>query len=194
MTIFDLCAVILIYRASRSEKIQYFRIIIAGILIFLATFSKGIPGLFPVAMPLIYLLIHRKNSPRKAVLHTIILLSVISVIYLILFSLPQSRESLTFYLNERLLGRINDVPTTSDRLYTIKRLFAELIVPVFLAGIVLIISKIRRSGIRLTGYSGPLLFLLIGLSASLPLSLTLVQRGFYLVPSSLILRSASRFS
>jgi len=183
MAIFDLCAVILIYRASRSEKIQYLRIIIAGIFIFLATFSKGIPGIFPLAMPLIYWLIHRKKSPGKAIFHTIILLSVISLVYLILFSLPQSRESLTFYLKERLLGRINDVPTTTDRLYTIKRLFAELIVPACLAGMILIISKIKRLNIRQTGYSGTLLFLLTGLSASVPLSLTFVQRGFYLVPS-----------
>lgn len=183
MTIFDLSAVILIYRASRSEKIQYVSIIIAGIFIFLATFSKGIPGLFPIAVPLIYWLIYRKQSPGKAILQTIILLSVISLIYLILFRLPQSRESLTFYLKERLLGRINDVPTTTDRFYTIKRLFSELIVPAFLAAIILIISKIKRSKIRQTGFSGSVLFLLIGLSASVPLSLTFVQRGFYLVPS-----------
>lgn len=183
MTIFDLCAVILIYRASESDKREYIRIIIAGISVFMATLSKGVPGLFPVVMPFLYWLIIRKKSLVTAILQTIILLFVISLICFILFNLPQSKESLTFYLKERLLDRINDVPTTSDRLYTIKRLIAELLLPLALAIFAFITAKITRSNIRKPGFSNPVLFLMIGLSASVPLTLTFVQRGFYLVPS-----------
>jgi len=183
MTIFDLCAVILIYRASESDRSEVFRMALAGGFIFLATLSKGVPGLFPVALPVLHWLIIRKKSFGTAILHTIILLFVISLIYFVLFNFPQSRESLTFYFKERLIGRINDVPTTSDRLYTIKRLISELILPAVLAIIVFFIAKITRSNIRKPNLPNPFLFIMIGLSASVPLTLTLVQRGFYLVPS-----------
>jgi len=183
LTIFDLSAVLIIYRALESGKRQTVSMIAAGFFVFLATLSKGVPGLFPVVIPLIYWLIKGRKNLGKAVLNMTVIISVIFLIYFILFNLPQSRESLTFYFKERLLGRINQVPTTLDRLYTVKRLFAELIVPFLLAAILLIISKIKKSNITQTGSSGTVLFLLIGLSASVPLSFTFVQRGFYLVPS-----------
>ncbi len=183
LTIFDLSAVLIIYRALESGKRQTVSMIAAGFFVFLATLSKGVPGLFPVVIPLIYWLIKSRKNLWKAVLNMTLILSVIFLIYYILFNLPQSRESLTFYLRERLLGRINQVPTTFDRLYTVKRLIAELIVPASLALILYIISKLKKYNVVNAGYFIPSFFTVTGLAASVPLILTYVQRGFYLVPS-----------
>lgn len=47
MSLFDISAVLFIYRSLNSEKDRPGLLLIAGFFIFLATFSKGVPGFFP---------------------------------------------------------------------------------------------------------------------------------------------------
>jgi hypothetical protein len=113
-----------------------------------------------------------------------VILSVPTILYFILFHLNASQESLKFYVTKRLLVRVNDDPTVTYRLYIIKRLFSELIPQIILALVIILVSKSRKTSIPLTGdHKKVLFFFLTGLSAAAPLALTMVQRGFYLVPS-----------
>jgi hypothetical protein len=59
----------------------------------------------------------------------------------------------------------------------------ELVVPASIAFIIFIIAWLKKKDYAKTRYSIPLFFISAGLAASVPLSLTYVQRGFYLVPS-----------
>lgn len=184
MGIFTLGAVILIYKASESEKYEFGTLFISGIFIFLATFSKGVPGIFPISLPVLYWIVFRKKSLLKAILQTLCILSVPALIYYILFNLPQSQESLSFYFTKRLLGRINDDPTVGNRFYILKRLLTELLPQIILTLLILFLSKLKKANIQLNSkISHSIFFFLTGLAASVPLALTMVQRGFYLVPS-----------
>jgi 4-amino-4-deoxy-L-arabinose transferase-like glycosyltransferase len=184
MGIFTLCAVILIFKSLESDKNEYTTLILSGILIFLATMSKGIPGFFPVSVPFLYWITFRKKSLLKVFFQTFIILSVPVLFYLILFNLPHSHESLTFYVTKRLLGRIHDDPTVGNRLYIMKRLFTELLPQIILTILVISVAKLKKTNVALiNNIRVSSFFFLIGLSASIPLALTMVQRGFYLVPS-----------
>ncbi len=184
MAIFDLAAVIIIYRALESGAAKTGAFLLAGVFIFLATLSKGVPGLFPLAIPFLYWLVLRNRSFWKAILSTAILFSVLFAGYLVLFNLPESRESLTFYVTKRLLGRINDTPTVSNRFYIIRQLFTEFIPQYALVVIIIVIAKVKKTGIPLvSNRNRAIFFFSAGLAASIPLTITLVQRGFYLVPS-----------
>ncbi len=115
---------------------------------------------------------------------TTIILLVPAAAYLLLFLIPESRESLSTYLFKRALHRINEVPTVDSRFWIIGRLFMELLPQLLITAVVLLIARLMkiRMGIR-ENIPTSLFFIAIGFSASAPLMLTLVQKGFYFVPA-----------
>lgn len=159
-------------------------VLISGFFIFLASFSKGLPGLFTLAMPFIFWLCTRKITLGKAMMQTILLVLVPVVIYFVLFLFEPSRESLSNYFFKRLLHRISDVHTVDSRFYIIHRLLLELIPSAVITLIILGAAKWKmkyspsRSTVMLSVF-----FILLGICGSLPLMLTKVQKGFYFVPS-----------
>jgi 4-amino-4-deoxy-L-arabinose transferase-like glycosyltransferase len=184
MGIFTLSAVLLIYKASQSEKFQIMTWGLAAVFIFLATLSKGLPGFFPIVVPFLYWLTMRKNTFSKTLLQTSIITLVPVIIYGILFLIPEIKESLSIYLFKRALHRINEVPTVDSRFYILFRLFMELLPQISFVVIFFIIAYLAKIKLHiLKNLPSSAFFLFVGLSASVPLMLTLVQKGFYMVPA-----------
>lgn len=184
MSVFDLGAVLMFFFAVQSDKLKNLLLAVSGLLIFLASFTKGIPGLFPLTVPFIYWLALRKTGFWQSVLQTAILFAVPAVIYTILFLIPESNESLSNYVFKRLLMRVDVMPTADYRLEILWRLVRELI-PVLImvsATMAVALSKKMKTGFSVNGGLIPF-FLLVGLSGSAPLALTMVQKGWYLVPA-----------
>jgi hypothetical protein len=156
--------------------------VISGLFIFLASFSKGIPGLFPIAAPMAYWLYNKSISLKKILIYILVLLSTVALIYFLILLNNDAKGSLYNYFYLRLLKRINDVPTTGNYLDSLFRLVQETLI---LIGIVLLTKlsvkelKLKTKATKNMGY----IFLLIGLLGVIPLMLTLVQKGFYMVPA-----------
>jgi 4-amino-4-deoxy-L-arabinose transferase-like glycosyltransferase len=184
MSVFDLAAVLLFFYAMKSTRYKIHLLAGSGLIIFLASFSKGIPGLFPLAAPFLYWLILRKNGFWQSVWQTAILLAVPAAIYAVLFLIPESNESLSNYVFKRLLMRVDVMPTADYRLEILWRLIKELIPVLIMVSVVSTIAYFKKIK---SGFSenskNMLLFLLIGFSGSAPLALTMVQKGWYLVPA-----------
>ena len=181
MGIFTLLSVYFSIKAMILLKNKYLYIVISGVFIFLATLSKGVPGFFPVGVIGFYWLISRNITFLKSTIYTIILIIVPVSIYLLLLLNEQANESLSFYLNQRLLKRIEIAHTVVDRFSTIKGLISHLL-PIFIFTIIMIVVfKIKKVKFKVgkTHRNNILLFLSIGLSASLPLMFTMVQKDFY---------------
>ncbi len=158
---------------------------LSGASIFLATFSKGIPGFFPVVVIGLYWLINRNISLTKAIIYSMILVLIPILFYSLILLNNDAYESLSFYLNERVIHRIKENPTVDSRFYIVGRLFMELL-PILIIGLILfIICKLKSIQYNsINKYKSKIfLFLLIGCSGSLPLILTMVQKGFYFAPS-----------
>jgi hypothetical protein len=184
MGIFTVASVLFIFKSVKSERNETGSLLLSGLFIFLATMSKGVPGFFPAAVPFLYWIIFRKKSFLKIIFHTLLILSVPALVYFILFHMPESQESLKFYVTKRLLGRISEDPTVSSRFYIIWRLFNELLPQIILTILIISITKLKRINIPLISNTRlSLFFFSTGLAAAAPLALTMVQRGFYLVPS-----------
>jgi 4-amino-4-deoxy-L-arabinose transferase-like glycosyltransferase len=184
MSLFDLAAVILIIKNISKPTVNYIQWIIAGVLIFMASFSKGLPGLFPLVVPMLFWIVYRESGFYKNLLLTLLLLGIPAFIYAILFIYPVSRESLSLYVFERLLVRVNSMPTSAYRLEIFWRLFTEFLPVLISLVIVFAIAYFRKAKLEIKENSKiATLYLLIGLSASTPLALTMVQKGWYLVPS-----------
>lgn len=184
MGIFTLCSAILTISVIQSEKLKFHLLILSGIFIFLATLSKGIPGFFPIAIPFLYWLTQKNTKFSTASLQTLIIILVPTVIYFILFLIPESKESLSIYLFKRALHRINEIPTVDTRFYILWRIFTELIPQFGLILILFVVAKFKKIKIFTSELNRKsVFFILIGLSGSAPLMLTLVQKGFYFVPA-----------
>ncbi len=184
VSIFILFAIIFQFKAFQENKNgnALLFIFISGIFIFLASFSKGLPGLFPLVVPFLFLFKNDKVTFKKALLYSVILLAIVAGIYGIILLNKNARESLYNYFFLRLLKRVNDVPTTTNYLDTLFRLGQESIIQI---GIILIV-KLSTKKFKLifpSLNSKAILFLSIGFMGILPLMLTLVQKGFYMVPA-----------
>jgi 4-amino-4-deoxy-L-arabinose transferase-like glycosyltransferase len=183
MGIFTLLAVYFIIRAI-NNNMPFLYIILASICIFLASFSKGIPGFFPILTATFYWIIYRKISFRRMMFFSFLLIIVPILIYSIIILNNEARESLIYYLNNRLFYSIQGSLAISKRYHILQRLFMELIPDMIIT--VLCLLYFRIMGLRLDiikDYKKHIIFyFLIGLSGSLPLLLTLVQKGYYLVP------------
>src|SRR5690606_14516093 len=108
-----------------------------------------------------------------------------ALIYGLILLIPAARESLDIYVNQRLLVRINDVHTRDSHFYIVSRIFWELLPGMILVIITLLIYRLRKVdlGLKKEQYRMILFFGLLGLSASAPVALTLVQKTFYISPS-----------
>ncbi|MBN3035081.1 MAG: hypothetical protein JW861_05800, partial [Bacteroidales bacterium] len=181
MGIFTLAAVWFILRGLITGRQLYLNLAAGGVMIFLASFSKGVPGLFPLAVPFWWWVTRRGVPFARVVVWTSVLLLIPAAIYALLMLHEPARLSLTHYAQARLLGRIHDAHTVEYRFHIVLRLLQELLVPLALTLVMLVMFRLRRIPNRIDSAwrSNMILLLLTGLSGSLPLMLTLVQKAFY---------------
>ncbi|MFO7790776.1 MAG: glycosyltransferase family 39 protein, partial [Bacteroidales bacterium] len=183
MLIFDLLAVLFLLKFLKRGK-NYIMLALGSLAVFAAFLSKGLPGLFPLLIIPLHGLVFGGKRLGFYALHTILFLLLSALWFLLIAQWEDAGESLSFYLQERLLSRISENPTVESRLYILRQLLINLLPVLFAVILILLVqkrfqlSKLSRKQAELS-----LFFLLIGLSASIPLLLTSVQRGFYLMPS-----------
>lgn len=198
MSAFDLLAVICIVRFFQKQS--YLLILLSGVFIVLASLTKGIQGMFPLVALFTGWVV---NSPfreggapmrigagdvtfgnfsfLKTTLFSLLLLFVPVAIYFLLLQNDTAFQSISAYLNNRVLNSIENIKAADSRFYLLIRLFSELI-PMMVAGALL--YAFNRKKVSASLFSRQVaFFLLIGVSASFPLMVTLEQRGFYLVTS-----------
>ena len=156
--------------------------IFSGLFIFLATFSKGIPGFFPIVLPIIYWASIQQIKLKTVIFQTFLLIAIPVSIYALLICFPEARLSLSNYLIKRVLHRIEDNPTVDSQFYILGRLFLELLIPVCITLIIYFVFR-RKLFFDKAKISFAVFFILVGFSGALPLLLTKVQKGFYFVPS-----------
>lgn len=181
MSFFDLAAIYFLLAGYKEHSNK--KIIIAGMFVFLASFCKGFQGLFPLAFPALYAISFKDYSYTKIVLKTSLLLSAPLSIYTALFFCTAARENYIAYFNQRLVNTFLDGNgTTVSHFYLLLRLIFEMSFPAIPLILVYLLKR-KKVVSEKTNDSNTRLFFLIGLSASLPLMITLEQRGFYLVTS-----------
>ena len=157
------------------------RTALAGLAVLLATLTKGVPGAFPIAAPLIWALVSGRVRPAHGMIRMTIMIVVVLLGYGILLAWPDARANLATYVNTRLLHRIADQHTVAHRWRILSDLFLSQSGPLALATLVWFMGRGGRS-VPNSGRAA-LALLLIGLSGVLPLMLTLVQKSFYSVPA-----------
>lgn len=183
MTIFVLLSALYAYKSCAAEHNKYGYLLLSGFCIFLASLTKGLPGLFTLTLPFIYWLTRGKISFTRAFGATLILLGVPLLLYGILMLCPVSKESLSIYFTKRVLGRIQNEPVVSDRLSILGQLFMNILPQLGLIIIVLFIARIKKAKQEVSFNKTAFFFIVVGLAGTLPLMVTLVQKNFYMTPA-----------
>lgn len=188
LSMFTVASVFLSVKGLKKSRLfsQFLYISFSGILIFFSLLSKGIPGLFPLTFILIYSLFYRRISLSRVFIHTLVLISIPFLFFVLIFSVnPEAYKSMSFYFFERLIYRISSEPTETPWYYSLYRLISELLPVIILILLIYTpyIIKKKRPEKVVDNKKWFFIFLLTGLSASLPLMFTGVQKGFYLVPA-----------
>jgi len=152
----------------------------AGGLVFLASFTKGVPGLYPLAVPALWWAITRRTGVGQAALHTLLATAAVAGTYALLWQWPDARANLSTYVDVRLLHRIAAMPTVEHRGQILLDLVSSQLGPLLIAG--LVAWRGAGHGAR-KDRSTAVALLAIGLAGVAPMMLTLVQKSFYSVPA-----------
>lgn len=184
MVMFDLLSVLLLLKFLRNEKYKVICFIGGSLSVFLAFLSKGIPGIFPLIVIPVYGLIFKDRSFRFYSIYSLVFIILTSFWFIVLMQWQEAHKSLSFYLSERVFVRISDNATVDSHFHIVLKLLENLSPLVIIAIIMAFVRKRSRISVFSNDvYKYFSLILVIGLSASLPIMLTKVQRGFYLMPS-----------
>ncbi len=177
MSIFVLAALVFYLRFSNHG--HWHHLVFAGLSLFLASMCKGIQGTFLVAFPVLHAVWIGRPALVKGVVQSAILAAIPLLVYFMLFQDEVIAQSFHDYFRDRLVSTFNDPGVaTSGRYYLLGKLLLELAVP---AGICVAIFFLFRKQVSGPGYRAAALFAMTGLCGTLPLLVTLEQRGFYLV-------------
>lgn len=159
--------------------------LLAGVLVFLAIMSKGPPGLFPLAAPVLWWVATRQGSFGRAMGGSALMFLSVLVCLGSTLLLPGALESLHTYADGRLLHRIAAQPTVHTHFRILLDLFNAVLGPLLLTLILHFLLKHRSahdpnvSTLHRRAWG----LALIGLAGVVPLMLTLVQKSFYMSPA-----------
>ncbi|OIP03574.1 MAG: hypothetical protein AUJ97_04315 [Bacteroidetes bacterium CG2_30_32_10] len=184
LSVFTVFSVYFICKALIQVKVLW--LIPGGVLVLLSFLSKGFVGLFPLVSIIFYSLIFRNIKINRTILYTLLILLVpIGLLFILIFLFPESKNNITHYFNRQLIPSLrneNEI-TTDYRIGIILKLITELLFPLIILGIYLIRSRFTKYRTIFSYNKAAIFFICIGLSASIPIIITLKQRGYYLVPS-----------
>ncbi len=168
-----------------EQRKKYRYLVLSAALLYAGFLTKGLVALFPLSLCLVFALTHRRLSLGKALLYTGIVIVVFALLFLTVYLVsPSANYMLNFYFKERLLSRIEQTPTTNNRFELLFDLLSQLL-PVLIITVGAFLTQIIRKRLpaRNEGRRWFRFFLLMGVCGSVPIMLTMVQKGFYFMPS-----------
>jgi hypothetical protein len=161
---------------------NYLGSILSALFLLASFLCKGIPGLFPLIFPFLWSVLKLREPFIKAVWRSMAVLIYLIAFSFILCLLPEAYLSLKTYLVERVLHRITQDPVVSSRFYIFWKWLQDLSVVLLISFVLLIVKRKEIEAKRVFNIDF-CLWLIFGFCGVLPMMLTLVQRGFYMVPS-----------
>jgi len=183
MSVFTTSSVIAFLIFLRTGKNLVLYSIVGGCLIFLALLTKGPVALFPLAVPFFFIWSEESFNWKKSFLYMLVQFAVMAVIFAFVFSIDAPKNFLHHYLEVQLLPNLNHQTKTNTTHFAI---LLQLLIALFpllvLSVIVFFINRKKVIADKLL-LSAALIFIAIGLSASIPIMLSAKQNKHYLLPS-----------
>ena len=182
MGVFSIFSVYFILRALIESRIVF--IFWGAVFIVLAFLSKGFVGVFPIVTPLIFGVVFQQSKRSLRYLLFLIVLLILITLCLAKLS-PEIVENITKYFEQQLLPALNSKReiTTSNRFKIVFDLILDLSIILIFVFYFVFAEWRGRVGAKFFGNKSFLFFILVAISASIPIIISLKQRKFYLIPS-----------
>jgi len=187
MMIFVLLSVIFMLKAQSNKK-RFVYLFLSGISLVLVFLTKGFTGLYPLAFPLVYWLIERRDKFSTVLQDTLFILFVFLVFMQAILFIPQARNYMIRYFALVLSGV--DVPVVNTRFLIFYKFFSQLLLPIALV-LTCLLVKLRFNfrafssrTLQVVGQKNMKIFLMLiifSLCGVVPMMISLKQRGFYLI-------------
>jgi multisubunit Na+/H+ antiporter MnhG subunit len=180
---------VFIQSENKTKKIAAFFGIV--LLLFFLLLTKGVQSVFLLGALFLAGITNEKKSKKNMLLQNVLLLILFSgICALVFWGNAKAHFWLESYYQKRLVATFNHVGATADyHAQIIVRYFSELLPVFILLFVVSLYFKVKNNysfSLQWKNFKSnktALWLLLISLSASLPMALTLEQRGFYLSPA-----------
>lgn len=179
-----ICLSVLFYIKSRKRN-RFLYLLLSGLMLSLGFLTKGFVTFFPISFPFFFWLFSRKTRFWYMFFDTIIIItaSVLALVLLVLL-VPEAREVIPKYISITFDLTVNSA-TKISRFYIVNRLLMELLPAIGILLAFLFFCWKRK--LPLTQLNDnlqlALSFFFLGLSGVLPIMITKVQSGYYLLTS-----------
>jgi 4-amino-4-deoxy-L-arabinose transferase-like glycosyltransferase len=189
LSIFCLAAIYFLIDEQQAKGSKW-KILLASFFIVLAVLSKGLVGLFPLGFYGCFKLAFRNQISIRAVIRkTVYLVIPIAIFFVVIFSLfPPALDSTNIYLDTQLFASLKGERRLyyyqSNRLFIVGQLLIVLL-PMLITyiGAVVLGQIFDTQAFGFKEKKIGFFFILIGLSASLPLIISPRQALPYLIPA-----------
>lgn len=182
MGVFSIFSVYFILRALIENRLIF--IVLGSVFIALAFLSKGFVGIFPLVTPLVFGVVFHQT--KKSLLYFLLIIVFLMFIILCLIKLsPEIVENITKYFEQQLLPALNNKReiTTSNRFKIVFDLILDLSIILIFVFYFVFTEWRGRVRERFFANKNFLFFILVAITASIPIIISLKQRKFYLIPS-----------
>lgn len=180
MSLFSLAAsyfLILASKQSLANRLLYLSI--SAFLLLLAFLSKGLPALFPLALPLCFI---NSRGPRDAFGITLIYLLVFALItFTGMMIFTEGSDAIRDYLSTQVSNSVQGRDRVGERLPFISGFFQQIIHMIIMVLLTWILARPKM--IPLTFPRSAYSMFLLGLCAFLPLLISPKLSFYYLIPS-----------
>jgi 4-amino-4-deoxy-L-arabinose transferase-like glycosyltransferase len=167
-----------------QNRVQKWRLVLVVLFIFAGIFSKGPIALFPIAIPVIFYFVYFERKNRIDYIYTIAITAALVFLFGIVNLSPDAHSFLINYLHSQILASLNGQrEQVESHFHLLYPLFLHLLPMMGLYIIAFIGYKFKILERRPGSNRQAVLFLIIGLSASLPIMISIKQSEYYLVPS-----------
>jgi 4-amino-4-deoxy-L-arabinose transferase-like glycosyltransferase len=183
MGIFICLSVLFYIKSLRSHRVLL--IFLSGLMLSFGFLTKGFVTFFPLTFPFFFWLFTRKTTFRHVFIDSsLLLISAVLPLVLVYSLMAEARLVLPEYLRITFDLTVNSA-TKDSRFFIVNRLFMELLPDI---GVILLFLLVcRRKNLSLNqlteNRSLALSFFCLGLSGVLPIMITRVQSGYYLLTS-----------
>lgn len=172
------------YLKSRIHKyVPTIYIFLAGFLLAMGFLTKGFVAFFPWTCPIFFYFFSETNKLKQCIKESVLLILATSIPLIALVILnQQALHCLKNYIHFQVLNSIIHIQSVESRGYILQRCFYELIPALAVCLLLYLIG--RQNHFKKTfDWIKAMPFLFIGVAGVLPMTISLKQSGFYILPS-----------
>ena len=166
---------------NSSNRLRY--LYLSGFAIFLAFMSKGPSSLFPLSLPFWLFVFSPKGGFKTFVLRSVhLVIATILPLGILYVMSPDNVLHLFAYFDHQVVNSLNKLSNVNSRFYILWRLINELI-PAFIIIILFLYFTRKTKYTKGNTHKWAFVFIALGLSAVLPIMVSLKQASVYMTPS-----------